>query len=641
LALVLLFLTAPAARGFSQDEIIFKKGLEQYKIGSYSTALDYFLKLLKPSSPYYKDSLLMLAKVYYAIGQKSGMKKYLWQALNYLQLYFIEMGEEELPWEYYFTKAKIYEALSFYEQALAIYRVAFLKAKTAKEKIRTTIGIIRTAVWTKKFDVAEEYFILTSYDKLSPEEEKELTFVKGLFLFSQGKYKEALPFFLKLYKKYEEYLIDNPEYYLLVAENIYRLGNLKLAEQLFRRIVSLTRDKEAIRRAMLRLGDIELGRGELKLAFVYYYSVIRDYPDSTEAIVARLKIIPLMKYPDVKYRAMLSGEKAFKEPIKYIASVLVNYRTTYVGIYALADLGYLVFKLDSPENVFERLLWEVSLIFPEEVKYEQREFLRYLWEPFLLKLPPEKACKLYRSNPRLFRELFGREVLLKFALALKSCNMKRLRLELLQFMAEKWKSDEDRILMAEALYESRDFDAALSILEKVKNKKRCDYSLLAVKLSLFKKVKELPSLSQIKLICKGKDRESEVELKAVAVYYLTKTGNIKRAFKIFSQSKEELTGNYRKELLVKAALDLLLKEATLKGEYDVVYQVAKELYEKAEKSCKTGSYLLLSAVRLGKLDEETDSLYKEVSKCIDPLSKVAVSAYESLKLEREVKDGNI
>ena len=402
LPLLLSLFLAASAYGkveIDRDGKLFERGVRQYRIGSYSTALNYFLELLRPDSKYYKEALLMLAKTYYAIGKKTGMKRYLWQALNYLQLYFIEVGQRELPWDYYYTKARIYESLSFYEQALAVYRVAFLRAKTQEEKIKTTIGIIRTAVWSRRPDLVDEYLILVSSEKLSPEEEKELTFVKGLALFSEGKYREALPYFFNLYKKFEEYLIDNPDYYLLVAEDVYRIGRLTLAEQLFRRIASLTRDKEVVRKATLRLGDIELRRKNYKLSFVYYYSVIRDYPDSTEATVARLKVIPMMEIPEVKYRALLTKEEAFKEPIKYIASILVNYRTTYVGVYALADLGYLVFKLGSPEEPFRRLTWEVSLVFPEEVKFEQREFLRYLWEPYLLKLPQRRVAGSTAQTP--------------------------------------------------------------------------------------------------------------------------------------------------------------------------------------------------------------------------------------------------
>jgi len=633
---VFLFISTSSFGGYEVDKDwkIYQKGLRQYKIGSYSTALNYFLELLKPDSKYYKDALLMLSKTYYAIGKKTGLKKYLWQALNYLQLYFIEVGKGELPWDYYYTKARIYEALSFYEQALAVYRVAFLKARSKEEKVKTTVGIIRTAVWVRRPDIVEEYFILISTERnLIKEEEKEITFIKGLALFSRGKYQEAFPYFFRLYKEYEDYLIDNPSYYLLVAENIYRLGKYTVAEHLFRRIISFTRDKEVIRRAILRLGDIEVKRGNDKLAFVYYYSVIRDYPDSLEAVVARLKIIPMMEKPEIKYRALLTKDKAFEDPIKYIATVLVNFRTTYAGIYALADLGYLVFKLDSPEMPFKRLTWEVSLIFPEEVKYEQREFIRYLWEPYLLKLPSDRGCSLYRSNPRFFQELFGRKVLLKFASDLKHCNMRRLRIGLLSFILNKWRDDDSRIMMARALFESKDFSEALKILETVKDKNRCDYLILKSELGIFLSL-DLKSFKKLMTMCK----EGNFEISSIAIYYLSEIGKIDLAFKEFISSKESLGSRYGKELVVKAAINKLIEKSMLEDKYEVAYEVSKILYERGYKNCLIGSYLLLSAVRLGKLSE-AKKVYTAIEGCIDSMASLSKTIYQDTLLEEDLRDG--
>ena len=610
----------------------YKKGLFQYEIGSYSTALDYFFKLLKPNSPYYKEALFMLAKTYYAIGKKTGMKGFLWQALNYLELYFIEYGNRELPWKYYYTRAQIYESLSFYEQALALYRVAFLRAKTPQEKLETTIGIVRCAVWVKRPDIVDQYFILISTSNLTAKEKEKVNFVKGLVLFSLGKYKEALPYFMELYRRYENYLIDNPNYYLLVAEDIYRLGNYTLAEQLFRRIASLTKDPEVIRKATLRLGDIEVKKKNYALAFVYYYSLISGYPNSMEATVAKLKVIPLLDIPKVRYRALLSKEEAFKDPIKFTASILVNYRTTYVGIYALADLGYFVFKLGSPENVFKRLTWELSLVFPEDLKYEQREFLVKLWTPYLLKLPSNKACSLYKSNPSFFEELFSKEVLLKFVNDLKSCNLRRLRVELLSYMVKRWKDDKDRLLMAQALFENKDFANALKVLEKVKNKDSCKYLLLKGELSIFLPIKGFPFDKFSKKCLNPKSG-------ALVVYYLAKNGNIESAFNYFKEFKRELLKSYSRELVVKGALNKLLEISAYYGRYDITKAVASSLVGAGYGDCLTESYLLLSLSHLGEVDKAKE-VFKKVSACLDSLSVLAKSVYQNTLLEREVVNGS-
>ncbi len=633
LLLVLVWSSWAGAITVDRDAILYRKGVKQFSIGSYSTALDYFLKLLKPDSRYYSKSLLMLAKTYYAIGRKTGNKRFFWQALNYLQLYFISQKNKKLPWDYYYMKARIYEALSFYEQALAIYRVAFLAAKTEQQRIDTTLGIVRTAVWSRRMDIVDEYFILVSTAKLNPQEEREVEFLKGLILFSEGKYKKSLPYFFKLYKEFEDYLIDNPEYYLLVAEDIYRTGELTLAEQIFRRIVSLTKDPFVIRRAILRLGDIELRKGNRKLAFIYYYSVIRDYPDSEEAYVARLKIIPMMDDPQIKYRALLSGDRAFKDPINFIASVLVNYRTTYVGIYALADLGYLVFKLGAPRNVFRRLLWEVSLVFPQQVKYEQREFIRYLWEPYLMKLRPEKACQLYRSNPEFFQSIFGKRVLLKIASDLKKCNQRRLRIELISYMLNRWKDDNSRLLMAEALFEDKDFSGALKVLKEVKDKNTCRYRLLYSEILIISGKGVINPDSFLKK-CRNK---KDIKLSAVVVAFYSQLGNIDSAFKIYLEARKGLLKRYGRDIVVRAALDALLEEALLKGHYDVALKISSDLLNSGYRNCLVGSYFTLSAVRAGEL-KLAEKGFREIKACVDNLSFLAKTAYEDAVLGGENRE---
>ncbi|ADY73864.1 tetratricopeptide repeat domain protein [Desulfurobacterium thermolithotrophum DSM 11699] len=614
-----------------KESKLYEKGVKQLEIGSYSTALEYFLRLLNPQSKYYEKTLLMLSKTYYGIGKKTGEKKYLWQALNYLQLYFI--AKKDLPWDYYFMKAKIYESLGFYEQALAIYRVAFLKTETESQRIETTIGILRTAVEIRRIDIVDEYYILISTAKLSPKQEQEVEFVKGLLLFSKGKYKEALPHFFKVYRKYETYLLDNPEYYYLVAENIYRVGNLVLAEQLFRRIISLTRNQEIIRKSTIRLGDIELKKGNLKLALVYYYSVIREAPQSQEAIVARLKLIPLQKYPVVKYRLSLTNDSAFKDPIKYIAKVLVTYRTTYVGIYALTDLGYLIFSLNSPSITFKRLVWEVSLVFPEQVKYEQREFLRSLWTPYLLKLESKKMCELYRSNTRFFKEIFDREVLLKIANDLKSCNMRKLRIDLLKYMVKKWNSDSDIILMAQALFESRDFKDALKILKKVKNKNRCDYEKLYLKISMFISTNFLFNEKRLENLCRKNKKDSS--FMAIKIFYLSKNLKLEEAYKIFKENKIYLKENYNKSAVVKLAINNLIEKLMANNHYSQVYNISKTLLSEDSPNCYLGSITVISAVRIGKIND-VKKVSELIRECKDKLSDIAITVYDNAILEKEL-----
>ena len=211
--------------------------------------------------------------------------------------------------------------------------------------------------------------------------------------------------------------------------------------------------------------------------------------------------------------------------------------------------------------------------------------------------------------------------------------MRRLRIELLSFMVKRWRDDESRILMARALFESKDFKDSLKILKKVKNKNTCDYLLLLGELSLFFP-SERVDLKELQKNCSSQ----KVKVAALTIYYLSEIGNIESAFNNFRAQQEDLIKNYGRELVVKAALNRLLERAILTDNYPVVYQIARALYEGGYKDCFVGSYYLISAVRLGKEDEAKE-LYGEISACVDSLAGLAKSVYRNYQLERELGDG--
>jgi len=598
----------------------FQRGVNQFRTGSYYTAIDYFNRLLKnPNSPYFSKTLLMLSKVYLKIGRKTGEKKFLWRSLNYLQLYFL--SRTRLDWDYYFTKAQVFESLKFYGRALNLYRISFLKSKSDEMKIKTTIGILRTAVFLRKKYLLDTYFILISTEKLKPEEEREIQFIKGLILFHDGKYKEATRYFLKTYRQYESYLLDNPEYYFLVAENLYRAGNLKLSEQLFRRIISLTKDKLAIRKALLRLGDIELAKGNEKLAVTYYYSVIYDYKNSDEAIIARLKCIALLDNPVIRYRLSKTDEEAFKTPVKYIANTLVIYRDSYIGLFALADLGKLVFKLKS-KPLFDRLSWELSLIFPEQIKFEQKEFISNLWTPFIEKTSYQRICQIYRANPGFFEKVFNRDILISISKKLQQCGERKLRLKLLKFIANKWKGDRDKLLLAQALFEMKDFEASLSVLSKIEKLRNCNYYKLFCKNLLFSG-KSVESLTlALSKACTGEDPE----VLALKILDLLNRSETEKALQISKGFKEKLIEAYIKSATVKLAMNKLLEELLIKGDYEESLDFLIPLSKTLNRNCFINSMTIISLVRTDKMEAASEKV-KLIEGCRDSLSKVASIIY--------------
>ncbi|MFN3788365.1 MAG: hypothetical protein ACK4SW_08195, partial [Sulfurihydrogenibium azorense] len=69
----------------NEDYQIYQKALSYYNYGSYYSALEELDKIIyKKNLKFYPDVLLLTAKTYLGIGIKSGIKKYLWNAIYYL-----------------------------------------------------------------------------------------------------------------------------------------------------------------------------------------------------------------------------------------------------------------------------------------------------------------------------------------------------------------------------------------------------------------------------------------------------------------------------------------------------------------------------------------------------------------------------
>ncbi|WP_456398170.1 tetratricopeptide repeat protein [Desulfurobacterium sp.] len=612
-----------------------ERGIYQYKIGSYNTALEYFLKILakdKKKDDFYKKALFLLAKTYMKIGRKIGNKQYLWQALDLLQLYFNTV--KNVGWDFYYTKAHIYENLGFYDKSLDIYRVAFLKAKNERQQIRTVIGILRSAVYLRRPDIVDEYYILLSTSDLSKEDKKEFEFLRGLILFSKGKYKEAFKYFFKTYRQNESYLIENPEYYYLVAEDIYRKGDYRLAEQLFKRIISFTRDKSVIRKAMLRLGDTELKNGDKKLAVATYYNLVTTYPESPEATIAKLKLIALMeKDPVLKYRLQQTNIKAFKQPLRFILKTLIHSRDTYLGAFALANFGAYVLQANS-DNLFKQLEWEISLVFPRQLKYEQKEFIVREWKPHLLKLSSGRMCELYKTNPDFFKVIFDKEVLLKIAEALGKCNEREKRLKLIRYIADRWKDDNDLLMLAEALTDSKDFNESLKILGKVKHK-NCKYYKIYIKNLVFlgHSVKEyLPILRKIEDKCPSDD----IEVKAYEILASIEQKNPQRALWIIEKNKDKIAEFYDKDPVLKLSIYKTISYLLAINNYKGCLKVI-DIVEPKSGNCFLDSAKLISFSRLDKIDLAKAMLPK-VKMCKDMMSRIAQVIYEDQIIYRKLKN---
>ncbi len=617
-----------------KPKVLFERGVRQYRLGSYNTALEYFLKLLardKGKGFFYKKTLFMLAKTYMKIGIKTGEKKYLWQGLDFLQFYFNSVKKP--GWKYYYTKAYIYENLGFYDKGLDIYRVAFLKAKTDREQVRTVIGILRCAVFLKRPDIVDEYYILLSTSHLTEKDKDELRFLQGLIFFSKGKYDKAFGYFFKTYRRNETYLIENPEYYYIVAENIYRNGNYRLAEQLFKRIISLTRDRLVIRKAMLRLGDAEFRRENRKLASATYYDIIATYPDSKEAIIAKLKLIAMMdKDNSLEYHLRQTREKAFKEPLRFVLETLIHSRDTYLGAFALADFGRYVLETDS-SKLFKQLKWEIALISPGQLKYEQREFIKNQWESLLLKLPSEKLCEFYEANPEFFKEIFDKKTLLQAVYALDKCNEREKKLDLVRFISNKWKDDKNLLLLARALMESKDFEESLKILKKIKVK-NCNYYKIFIKDEIFLG-KPVEKWSSVLKKLSRKCADDDIDVVALKVLVYLEKGNLRQAANILEDNGANVKQFIDEDPILKLAVYETVSQLLSAGKYDACLSLI-DMVKNTEGNCFFNSVKLIAYSRLDKIDPAKEIL-PEVKLCKDVLSRIARVVYEDQLLFRNAE----
>ncbi len=605
---------------------IYKEAVQMFKRKSYYSALNLLTKLVTHrDNIFYSDALFLTAKIYLELGRKTGKKTLILKALNYINKYSY-MDKNSQSWDFYYTKGNIYENLYMYERALALYKLAFYRSLTKKQQFKTVVAILRTAAWTHKMDLVTRYIVLVNVEELSEEEKKEFEFIKGLLEFQKGNYKKAYEYLSKVYKEYEPYLIENPYYYYIFAENTYRIKKYEFSKQLFRRIISLIKDEEIIRRSLLRLGDIFSIKGDKITAFNYYYSIAEKYPDSKEAKVAKLKILSMEDDKKIREKIYLLKKKDndFKKPLRFVYRMLVSNRNSYIGNFAIGNFGKMVFDLEN-RSLFSELVKELSLIYPERMLYEHKEYIRKLWSNGVLKLPSKKTCELYRTNKKFFRYVFNREILFKIVEDLKVCGMEQERIELSKWILKKWKDDKSRLYLAKVYFEGKKYKKSLDILSKIKNK-GCSYTKLYIKniIELGKDIEK--SLVYLK---KCENDTEALLLKAISYY---KSGNLNLSLKILNKVKDKLE-IYYKDNFFRKYISQIIATSISKNRYKEVLNILLPVSEKLD-DCNINSWILISMLRIG--SDDAERFLKMIDGCDTSWSSVARNIYEDSILVKEV-----
>ncbi len=616
---------------FQSIAVLYQNGLKDFRYGSYYEALDEFAYVAKfPKSPYFLQSLYMLAATYLAIGKRLGDKSYVWSALNYLNIYLGRGGKDDA--KYYYLKGEIYETLGFYERAFTYYKMALKKAKEKKTKLDIIMGLLRTAVRLNDLDIANKYLLILSVEDLTKRQKKEFTFLQGMLFFFKKDYKKALYYFRKTFKEFENYLIDNPSYYYLVAETAYRYGDYKFSEFLFKRILKFVKNRNILQKTLLRLGDINFLKKDYKASINYYIQLIKTFPKSKSAIIAKLKILYLLtQQPKASYylQKYLENMDFIKNPLKFVTDTMVRYRQNYIGLFALANFGIEVFELNS-QKLYKRLGWELSLLSAKQLKYEHKEYFKRLWQRYIVdKNSAKEVCKLYEANPIFFRTIFDEEVLLQIATYLHLCKKEKLRLKLLEFVANLYKKDRDYIALARALYENARYKDAIAVLQKVQ-RHDCAYYTFYAQICFLADLVCDRVYNAVLRTCSNKNLYTHIFKNYIAM----QKGSVNTGF--LKNFHSILAKKYPKDPVIKKFVQLFAKKLLDEQRYSDIVQLLSPLAKDITNDCFLNSLLALSYIRIDKI-ALAGALLEKTKKCDNDWFHLAKLAFESARLQKQIK----
>lgn len=608
---------------------LYQEALKYYRLKSYYSALDVLYKLTSnKKDPYYVPATFLLAKVYISIARKTGIKKYLTYADYLLNIYL--SSKKKVGWNYYYTKGYLFEIWGFYERAMFYYKTSLFITNDKNKYFKSLIGILRTSIWFNKLDIITRYAIkLSLKDLFKHEENPEIVFLKGLYLFKQKKYNEAYKYLYKTYKENEAYLIENPEFYYIVAENMYRIKKYNFAKQLFRRIVSITQDLEIIRKSILRLGDIDIKQKDFSSAFNHYYYLATDYKGTKEATIAKLKIIGYMDIPEIKRRVENSDDKDLKNPLKFVVLTLITNRNSRLGRYALADFGNIVFKYNS-DFLYKKLSWELSILEVDRLSYEEKEYFRWLWKDKLLKIKPARVCLLYTSNKKFFIEVFDKDYLVKLSKILEKCP-KNQNIDLLKRLVKKYKDENLKILLAKAYYRVSKYKKSIETLKSTKLKNCTYYIILLKDLVMLNQADKIANYLNYLSTCNNKEKYL-----ILAFYYLL-NNKVQEAYDLIKSNLDIVLNKYNKDAFYKKVLELMVDKLIYQGQYEKVLQVISKIAEKYKEDCNINSWLLIGIIRTN-ATSNVDKVYEKIKNCNTRWAVLAKNIYEDWKLERRAKN---
>ena len=510
--------------------------------------------------------------------------------------------------------------------------MALKKAKDKKTKLDIIMGLLRTAVRLNHLDIANRYLLILSVEDLTKRQKKEFTFLQGMLYFFKKDYRKALHYFRKTFKEFENYLIDNPSYYYLVAETAYRYGDYKFSEFLFKRILKFVKNRNILQKTLLRLGDINFLKEDYKSSINYYVQLIKTFPKSKSAIIAKLKILYLLtQEPSIAHylQDYLKNMDFMKNPLRFVANTMVRYRQNYIGLFALANFGMEVFELHS-EKLYKRLAWELSLLSPKQLKYEHKEYFNRLWRKYIIdKKNAKEICNLYEANPSFFHTVFDESLLLQIARYLHICKKEKLRIRLLQFIAKLYRKDRDYMALAHALYDNALYKDAITILQRVQ-KRNCAYYTFYGQICFLADFTCDTIYKSVVESCSTKNIYTHI----FKNYLTMKKGTINTAF--LRNFRSILARKYSNDKVIRKFVQLFAKKLLEEQRYSDIVHLLSPLAKDIRNDCFLNSLLALSYIRIDKIDL-ADALLKKTKACDNEWFRLAKVALQSAQLQKQIK----
>ncbi|MBF0290783.1 MAG: tetratricopeptide repeat protein [Nitrospinae bacterium] len=223
-------------------------------------------------------------------------------------------------------RAALYEDLDFDLEAMVEYNMAQKAQPSGKYSIGAMIGRAKIYLRQRKFQKAHDEMqkVLALYP--NRKEVREIKYIIAEASHDQGKYEEARRIFEEAQKIWPTYPKTRPIIYMKMAENYYKLGEKEKALEYWTNIANMFPSVGSGRKAMLRIGEYSEEKNRKKDAARMFETLAMQYPDSDEAVLARLRLATMgAEDPGLLKTSRIFDYHAFENPLQTFDEILAKY----------------------------------------------------------------------------------------------------------------------------------------------------------------------------------------------------------------------------------------------------------------------------------------------------------------------------